>query len=102
MPEVGRNRIIRAARSRNGFEDVVHLEMPRHDLVPFGGAAPVDVYVGVAGGRAILCLVMSTWSEKRHMAPAMEAGLRGLERLIHRSGRGTTKADERRAPESAP
>src|SRR6185369_7607009 len=57
MPEIGRVRLVRAARPISGTDEVLEVTMPRQDLVPYGGAAPVDVYVAVAAEQAIICVV---------------------------------------------
>jgi len=60
MPEVGRAKLVGAAQALGGPGKVGELTMPRADLVRFGGAAPVDVFVakqtipaGVSGDTAI-------------------------------------------------
>jgi len=97
MPEEGRGRLVRAARPVLGTEDLVELTLPREDLVPYGGAAPVDVYVGTAAEQAIVCVVMATWADKRRVAAALSAGLRAIEPLLRR---GLPAA--RRSPDLTP
>jgi hypothetical protein len=84
MPEIGRNRLVRAARPLVGTERLVELTLPREELVPYGGAAPVDVYVGVAAEQAIVCVVMATWADKRRVAPELGAGLKDIDPLLRR------------------
>jgi len=84
MPEVGRNRLVRAARPLLGTERVVAITLPREELVPFGGAAPVDVYLGVAAEQAIVCVVMASWADMQRAEPALVAGLRSIEPLLRR------------------
>ncbi len=84
MPEVGRNRLVRAARPLLGSDRVVAVTLPREELVPFGGAAPVDVYLGVAAEQAIVCVVMASWADMMRAEPALEAGLRAIEPLLRR------------------
>jgi hypothetical protein len=84
MPEMGRNRLVRAARPIVGTDRVLELTVAREELVPYGGAAPVDVYLGVAAEQAIVCVVMATWADKLHVAPAIAAGLKAIEPLLRR------------------
>jgi hypothetical protein len=84
MPEVGRNRLVRAARPLIGSDKVLEITLPREEIVPYGGAAPVDVYLAVAGEQAIVCAVMATWADKIRVAPALVAGVRAMEPLLRR------------------
>jgi hypothetical protein len=84
MPEEGRSRLVRAARPLLGTDRLAEVTVPREELVPYGGAAPVDVYVGVAAEQAIVCVVMATWADKMRVASAMAAGLRAIEPLLKR------------------
>ncbi len=98
MPEIGRTRLARAARDVSGSDRVAEVVMPREELVPYGGAAPIDVYLGVADEQAILCVVMATWADKASAMPAVIAGLRGLEPLLRK---GLPRARASRASEAA-
>lgn len=84
MPESGRARLVRAARPLGTTNEVIELTLPREELVPYGGAAPVDVYLGVAGDQAIVCAVMATWADKIRVASAIRAGVRALTPLLHK------------------
>ncbi len=84
MPEDGRNRLVRAARPLLGTDRIVSVTLPREELVPFGGAAPVDVYLGVAAEQAIVCVVMASWADMMRAGPALAAGLRSIEPLLRR------------------
>jgi hypothetical protein len=84
MPEVGRARLVRAAKPLSGTDRMIELTLPREELVPYGGAAPVDVYVGVVAEQAIVCVVVATWAEKIRVAPALEAGMVAIEPLLRR------------------
>jgi hypothetical protein len=84
MPELGRNRLVRAARPIVGTDRIIELTLAREELVPYGGAAPVDVYLGVAAEQAIVCVVMATWADKLRVAPELGAGLRTIEPLLRR------------------
>jgi hypothetical protein len=84
MPEDGRNRLVRAARPLLGTDRIVAITLPREELVPFGGAAPVDVYLGVAAEQAIVCVVMASWADMARAEPALSAGLRAIEPLLRR------------------
>jgi hypothetical protein len=84
MPEVGRNRLVRAAKPLVGTEQVAELTIPREEIVPYGGAAPVDVFLGVAAEQAIVCLVMATWADKIRVIPALTSGLEAIEPLLKR------------------
>jgi hypothetical protein len=91
MPQEGRSRIVEAALSLRDGDLFGHVELPREDLVPYGGAAPVDVYFGVAS-EALLCVVMPTWADSRDVLPALEAGLQELA-----GPAGETACDEERS-----
>ncbi|WP_437962056.1 hypothetical protein WME76_21965 [Sorangium sp. So ce119] len=78
MPEEGRSRIVEAALSLGDRGRLGHVELPREELVPYGGAAPIDVYFGVAA-EAILCVVMPTWADRQGVLPALERGLRSID-----------------------
>lgn len=89
MPELGRARLVGAALSleqpATGGEDdasIVEVTLPREQLVRFGGAAPVDVFVGVAADQAVLCVVMASWADKRPVLPAVDEALDALEALL--------------------
>lgn len=84
MPESGRMAIVALAERqlRDKPGTVSHADIPREMLVPYGGAAPVDVYVA-AREEAILCVVMATFAEQRFVSDAMEAGARELDKLLH-------------------
>ena len=84
MPEVGRARLVRAARPLSGSDRIIELTLAREELVPYGGAAPVDVYLGVVAEQAIVCVVVATWAEKRHVAVALETGMASIEPLLRR------------------
>jgi len=116
MPEEGRARLVRAARPLLAQDDpdassLVTLTVPREDLVPYGGAAPVDVFVGVAAAQALVCVVMASWADRSRVAPALEQGLLDLEPILRRGAPsvGRNRAPSpvkgspfRRAPDSAP
>lgn len=78
MPQEGRGRIVEAALGLRSGGRLGHVELPREDLVPYGGAAPVEVYFGVAA-EAILCVVMPSWADRAGVLPALEEGLRALD-----------------------
>lgn len=82
MPEVGRARLVRAARSLKEPFEVVEVTLPRLELVPYGGAAPVDVYVSVGADSAIVCVVMATWTDKTSVVPALQEGLPAIEAML--------------------
>jgi len=108
MPEVGRAKLVGAAQALGGPGKVGELTMPRADLVRFGGAAPVDVFVALAA-QAIVCVVMASWADKRPVLPAMDAGLTDLEELLAeaqatrtKAPRGAAKASARKAAAAKP
>lgn len=82
MPEPGRSAIVALAEellaSRKGFG---HLELPRQALVPYGGAAPVDVYLA-ARPEALLCVVMATYSPQNKVSGAMSRAVVELDALL--------------------
>ncbi|WP_437751841.1 hypothetical protein [Sorangium sp. So ce1389] len=96
MPTEGRGRIVEAALRLGNRGRLGHVELPREHLVPYGGAAPVDVYFGVAGA-AILCVVMPTWAERQGVLPALEHGLRAIDEGTPAASRPARKG-HRRAP----
>ncbi|WP_437661869.1 hypothetical protein [Sorangium sp. So ce1182] len=96
MPTEGRGRIVEAALRLGSRGRLGHVELPREHLVPYGGAAPVDVYFGVAG-EAILCAVMPTWADRQGVLPALEHGLRAIDERTPAESRPARKG-HRRAP----
>ncbi|NUO49936.1 MAG: hypothetical protein HOV80_13865 [Polyangiaceae bacterium] len=90
MPESGRGAIAALAEellaARRGFG---HLEIPRQDLVPYGGAAPVDVYVA-ARPEAVLCVVMATYAPQNEVGGAISRAVIVLDALLE-------EAQEKRA-----
>ncbi|HTN86367.1 MAG TPA: hypothetical protein VL242_21855 [Sorangium sp.] len=96
MPTEGRSRIVEAALRLGNRGRLGHVELPREHLVPYGGAAPVDVYFGVAGA-AILCAVMPTWADRQGVLPALEHGLRAIDEGTPAESRPARKG-HRRAP----
>jgi hypothetical protein len=93
MPEAGRRALVEAAGTTatmteqrgaagRGASRVAELTLPRQELVPFGGAAPVDVFVAVACEQGILALVMSTWADKTAVFTAIDDALAALAPLI--------------------
>jgi hypothetical protein len=99
MPEVGRHAIASLAEellsARRGFG---HLEIPRQALVPFGGAAPVDVYVA-ARPEAILCIVMATYAPQNEVSGAVSRAVVVLDALLEQASQ---KRDRRRGRKSRP
>jgi len=82
MPEAGRSTCVDAARDAQAAVSVfVKLTMAREELVPFGGAAPVDVFVAPCG-EAVVCLVMATWTDNSDVGPAFEEHLPELSELL--------------------
>jgi hypothetical protein len=99
MPEVGRLEIVAIADSILKQRSAMrHCEMPRQALVPYGGAAPVDVYVA-ARDEAILVVVMATFTSQNRVGTAMAQGLIDLDALLEMEG---SKRSRRRgaAPEA--
>jgi hypothetical protein len=93
MPEEGRQRLVRAARPLLGTDRIIELTLPREDLVPYGGAAPVDVYLGVVAEQAIICVVMASWADRMRVAPALAKGMEDIEPLLRR-GLPTRRASD--------
>ncbi|XXY13015.1 hypothetical protein WME88_32615 [Sorangium sp. So ce216] len=96
MPTEGRGRIVEAALRLGNRGRLGHVELPREHLVPYGGAAPIDVYFGVAG-EAILCAVMPTWADRQGVLPALEYGLRAIDERTPAESR-PPRTGHRRAP----
>lgn len=86
MPEVGRNKIV-------AFGDMLltdkrpmaHLELAREELVPFGGAAPIDVYVAPRE-EAIVCVVMATFVQHNRVGAAVAHAIGEMQALIAAEG----------------
>jgi hypothetical protein len=97
MPDAGRDRLVRAAKPLLGTERVLEVPMPREELVPYGGAAPIDVYIGVVNEQAVVCVVMASWADKMRVAPALEAGMKVIAPLLRRGLPAT-----RRTPDVEP
>lgn len=86
MPDSGRMKILWACPAgKNG--EVTHLEMSREDLVPFGGAAPIDVFAVRVEDTAILVAVMSTWNDKANVVLALTTGAATLGEMIRKAKR---------------
>lgn len=101
MPEQGRAELTSLAEEllegkRSG---VVHRSMARRELVPFGGAAPVDVYVS-ARPDAILCVVMATYEPQHKVGIAMSQALVELDAFLEMesSRRGARRSRSTRVP----
>ncbi|WP_437939621.1 hypothetical protein [Sorangium sp. So ce341] len=94
MSEEGRRRIVGAALSLGSQGRLGHVELPREDLVPYGGAAPIDVYFGVAD-EVILCVVMPTWADRQGVWPALERGLRAVDEAAAAASRPVHKGHRR-------
>jgi hypothetical protein len=95
MPEIGRTACVAAANEAiEAGASVAERTMPREHLVPFGGAAPVDVFVSPCG-EAVVCVVLATWADASAVGPALDAHLPALAELLaeakaQRSGRART------------
>ncbi len=82
MPQEGRAALVELAEELlDSKRDFAHMELPRETLVPFGGAAPVDVYVA-AREEAILCVVMATFVSQDRVGPAVARGVGELDALL--------------------
>ena len=86
MPDRGRMKILWACPAGKN-DEVTHLEMPREDLVPYGGAAPVDVFAVRVEDTAILVAVLSTWNDKSHVVLALTTGAATLGEMIRKARR---------------
>jgi hypothetical protein len=89
MPDQGRMKILWACPAGRSGE-VVHLDMPRQDLVPFGGAAPIDVFAVRVEDAAVLVAVMATWNDKGHVMVALTDGAAQVAELIRDAKKGRT------------
>lgn len=82
MSEAGRLEIVAIAeKALTEQRAVVHHEMARQTLVPFGGAAPVDVFVS-AREEAILCVVMATFAPQNNVGSALAQAVVELDALL--------------------
>ncbi|MFO0593484.1 MAG: hypothetical protein U0441_38440 [Polyangiaceae bacterium] len=80
MPDRGRQRILWACPP--GSSQIAHVEMPREDLVPYGGAAPIDVFAIRVEDTAILVVVVSSWNDKSNVVLALTTGASALGDMI--------------------
>lgn len=101
MPTLGRSRIVHQALDLLTTSRVGVLTLPRQELVPFGGAAPVDVFVAVAARRAVIALVMPSWANKTPVLPSIVEAVSELEPLIVAAAGGRLSRPEP-TPESLP
>jgi hypothetical protein len=99
MPLSGRQQLVAMAERLLGAGGIAHQPMPREALVPYGGAAPVDVYVA-ARAEAILCVVLATYSAQHEVGPALVAGLDELDALMETeaSKRSRRRGRQTKAP----
>lgn len=95
MPASGRERIVHAIDGLGAEERTTLVTLPRESLVPFGGAAPVDVYVGLAADAAVVCAVLATWTDAKHALSSLVACLDRLEALISSAGPRSTRVRKR-------
>lgn len=106
MPEKGRLDLVATAEQVLGTDGVTIRTMPREALVPYGGAAPIDVYLA-AREAAVLCVVMATWADTSRVSAAFEQGLRDVDELIDgevakRSDKSDVRRRRRALPPSLP
>ena len=91
MPDRGRQRILWACPP--GSSEIAHVEMPREDLVPFGGTAPIDVFAIRVEDTAILVAVVASWNDKSNVVLALTTGANALGEMI----RGAKQARAQKA-----
>lgn len=106
MPEKGRLDLVTTAEQVLGTDGVTIRTMPREALVPYGGAAPIDVYLA-AREAAVLCVVMATWADTSRVSAAFEQGLNDVDELIDgevekRSQKSELRRRRRALPPSIP
>lgn len=82
MPSAGRKALVGAATALEGARRTAVVTLAREQLVPFGGAGPIDVHVGLAGRSAVVCAVLATWTDARDVAPALGSVLDELDGAI--------------------
>jgi hypothetical protein len=82
MPALGRSRIVHQALDLLTTSRIGVLTLPRQELVPFGGAAPVDVFIAVAASHAVIALVMPSWADKTPVIPSIVEAVNELEPII--------------------
>lgn len=104
MPESGRARMVRAAESVASKRTIAMVRLPRRELVPYGGPAPVHVAVAMAAERAIVCLVVTTEKDLPPATRALGTGLPVIESLIQNAVRlkKTSDATKAKGKASAP
>lgn len=99
MPDRGRMKILWACPAGKNNE-VVHIELPRDDLVPFGGAAPVDAFAMRVEDTAILVAIVPTWHDKSNVVLAITEGATQIAAMIRAARRvRTQKGAVKKAPE---
>lgn len=82
MPEQGRMLIVSIGEAiLAGRPSPARVELPREALIPYGGAAPVDIYV-TARPEAILCAVMATFTPPHGVSGALADGATELDTLM--------------------
>jgi len=102
MPDAGRRRLTKLASSlpRDGKE-IAQATLAREQLVPYGGAAPVDVYV-TAIDQAVVCVAMASWADKKSVVAAIEAAQPFIETLLaaalKRRGPSRSRASTKSSP----
>ncbi|MFO0555521.1 MAG: hypothetical protein U0271_44500 [Polyangiaceae bacterium] len=106
MPEEGRMQLVAAAErvltGEEGGTGLTYLQLPRQALVPYGGAAPVDVYIAPRD-EAIICVVMATYAQQHKVGPAVAGGLVELDALLeHENDKRARRRGHKPAPPPPP
>ena len=82
MPESGRLILKNAAEVIVGRREVGFLGLPRREIVPYGGPAPVDIGFAVAASEVVVCVVMTTADKRGATRAVMESELPVIEAFL--------------------
>jgi len=85
IPEPARKTLADAAEVVAGSDRVLIVKLGHAELVPGKDASVLDVHVGVAAGRAVLCLVGRSGVKPTRVANALRVGLRAIEPMLSRA-----------------
>lgn len=85
IAEAGRTALAAAADLVAGTDRVVTVKLSHGEIVQRAGRLALDCHVGVAAGRAVLCLVVRGGIDPRRATTALQVGLRAIEPMISRA-----------------
>jgi hypothetical protein len=102
MPDDGRKKLTAVAQKlpKDG-KTVAQTTLSREQLVPFGGAAPVDVYVA-AKDQAVVCVVMASWSDRKQIHRAIVAAMDNIGAVLEDALKRRVGGSKRRSGKTLP